>query len=345
MKRPGKTRKTFSLVKYTLITRSKQQYIALTTDELELVATVNQLFASGAINVTEAEVRLNKFITEYKRKASTQSNAFQSATMSDYNRKILNKFWKTKYETRELVDAASARNDFNRAVNSLGVVPVDASSAVIKHALAALTTTKVKRVYARLNEIRTFIGVAERLVTNRTEVHTIEYITMPELKRILVNVARPDLRAAIATLFATGLRLGESLALTEKDLVHGHLNIVKQVKRDGEVATPKRNKSGKVIIIEELKPYVLEFLKLKDKPKMRESIQKTIVETCRTVLKRHVHTHDLRHSHAIYLLSKGASLTLISLQLRNRIEVCQKYYSGFAHTDDTLLMLKTIAGA
>lgn len=146
----------------------------------------------------------------------------------------------------------------------------------------------------------------------------------------------------MASLFATGLRLGELLALSSSDLVGGFLNINKQVKANKNVTPPKRNKTGKVVIIAELKEYVLEFLKVENKETLRYRIQSEVVNISNEVLKRHIHVHDLRHSHAIHLLGKGASLTLIALQLRNRIEVCQKYYAGFAHTDDTLELLNKI---
>jgi hypothetical protein len=39
---------------------------------------------------------------------------------------------------------------------------------------------------------------------------------------------------------------------------------------------------------------------------------------------------------------KGTNLTQVALNLRNRIDACQKYYTGFEHADSTLENLKRL---
>lgn len=343
LKKPDKTRKTYSLVKYILHTRTQKEYLKLNDSEIQLLSQVNELFKSKSIRSHEAEARLNKFIKEQALKQSKLKDTVTESIISDYNSRIYKKFWTEKYEDRELVDSSSARYDFKRALKELSSTAVDADVKTIKSSLKHLKPTKLKRVYARLNELRSFLGIKEKLSTNKSEVTSISYITLPELHKILKSIEDSEIKAAIATLFGTGVRLGELLALKESDLIGDYLNITKQIKPSKDITLPKRGKTGKIVIIKDLKKYALEFLAIKEKELLRYKIQSEVVNVSNKVLKRHIHVHDLRHSHAIYLLSKGASLTLISLQLRNRIEVCQKYYSGFAHTDDTLNLLNKIA--
>lgn len=149
------------------------------------------------------------------------------------------------------------------------------------------------------------------------------------------------------TLFATGLRFSEALALTKDDLIDKTtLNVDKQITPKGEIKLPKRDKVGKVVILPFGIDAVKRFIDIKNKEKFRFNFYNTIIEAGRKAFPdekiKWVGPHDLRHSHAIYLLSKGANLTQVALNLRNRIDVCQMYYTGFEHSDATLDGLKRL---
>lgn len=339
---PSATRKTWGLVKYTYEARNVRVFIPLNKEEKRFIDNVNDLYSSKAINQLEAKTRLNLWIQAAYSKAKTPTKAIKDSIISDYNMRIYNKFWSKVYEPKELVDSKSADWDFKRALRSIEPLPLDAPLADIKKKIDHLEVNKIKRIYARLNEIRRFTGVEEPLVTRRNEIEEPNYITIDELKALLSFTEDTDIKNAIATLFATGCRLGELLALSEKDLVDDSLYIGKQIRKDGSTGLPKRGKKGKVAIISPLKKYVVAFLKVKDKPALRSAIQNAVVTLSSKHLGRHIHAHDLRHSHAIYLLSKGANISLVALQLRNRIEICQKFYIGFEHVGDTLNLLKKL---
>lgn len=145
------------------------------------------------------------------------------------------------------------------------------------------------------------------------------------------------------------MRFSEALAISDEDFVSDNIiNIDKQLTKSGEIKPPKRDKVGKVVILPFGVKAAHEFCKIKDRQKFRFNFYNALLEACRKALpndkNKWVGPHDLRHSHAIYLLSKGASLTQVALNLRNRIDVCQKYYTGFEHTDSTLEGLKKLIG-
>lgn len=336
-------RQKFGLLKYQLITRAEKNYLELDAEEEKIVNDVNAAYQSSKISFLEAKVRLEEFIAEKYRRQNVGNKAVKNTIISSYNSKLFSKFWQAKYEEKELEDKNSARYDFNRALRAIEPLFVDARSIELRNKLELLPITKRKRICARLNEIRRFLKIEDMLEIKKSEIKKIRYIKLIHLHKMLQHIENEDLRSATATLFATGVRLGELMALEPSDYSSGYLIINKQIRVDGTLKEPKRGKTGKVVIVAELKKYVEAFLKVKNKHILRSQLQNEVSLISHKIINNRITVHDLRHSHAIHLLSKGASLTLISLQLRNRIEVCQKYYSGFDHTDDTLVMLKAIA--
>ncbi len=167
----------------------------------------------------------------------------------------------------------------------------------------------------------------------------------------------PILKDFAITLFATGMRKGEGLAITVEDIRGHYLKVDRQqtkgkinsvIGKRGDPITkpPKRGKKGDVLILPFGRKSVRKWAEVEDKEKYRYSIYDVIEKACIKAFpknkKKRIGVHDLRHSHAIYLLSKGASFTQVALNLRNTVEVCQKYYTGFSHIDETLETLKRI---
>lgn len=346
MRLPRKSAKTksFGLVKCELITRTKKKYIQLSDDEKAFVDNINKQLKLKTISELDAEKRLRDYVEGVNSKQKTGEVAFNKSIACEYNQKILAKFITDRLSKRELVDENSFTSDYSRAVALLADTHIDASVESIKTRLKQLPTRKLKRTYARLNEIRRWLGTEDRLSSNKIEVTEIEHITEKELTSLLSEITEPEIRSAVATLFATGLRLGELLGLKPEDLRGDVISVQRQKRKTGEVALPKRGKTGRVLILDNYINEVKQFVQIKDKQKLRAKIQAEVTNAGKKALGRHIHVHDFRHSHAIHLLSMGASLTQVSQQLRNRIEVCQKYYTGFAHTDETVELLKKTIG-
>ena len=332
--------KTFGLVKCELITRTKKKYIQLSDDEKAFVDNINKQLKLKTINELDAEKRLRDYADGVNSRQKTGEVAFNKSIACEYNQKILAKFITDRLSKRELVDENSFTSDYTRAVAALADTHIDSGVDSIKARLKHLQTRKLKRTYARLNEIRKWIGIDDRLTSNKVEITEIEHITEEELAKLLVEITESGVRSAVATLFATGLRLGELLGLRQEDLRGDVISVQRQRRKTGEVALPKRGKTGRVLILDSYIDDVKQFIQIKDKQNLRAKMQAEVTNAGKKTLGRHIHVHDLRHSHAIHLLSMGASLTQVSQQLRNRIEVCQKYYTGFAHTDETVELLK-----
>ena len=69
---------------------------------------------------------------------------------------------------------------------------------------------------------------------------------------------------------------------------------------------------------------------------MRNKINKRFKSACRAVFKdksKHCKWHDLRHSYAIFLLTKGVPIQLVAQSMGNSVSVCEKHYAGFVLTD------------
>jgi integrase len=352
-KNSDKGRKTYGLVKLELIDRKTKNYLPLTETEQEIIDSINGLFLAKAIDYIEAEVKLKDWIKEQYLKSDIPHVVIKNSTLSKVNQKIFNDFWTKVYSTKKLSDKSSAKYDYLRALKVIEPLAVDtASVGDIQGKIESNTknNAQARRVTDRINEMFRFLGRKERLNKDKEQLKTIKHLTLSEVERV-IN-AQPDaiLKALIATLFATGCRLGESMAMAESDYskAQGTIYIGKQLTRKTVLKLPKRERVGTVSIISKFTPYVEQWLKVDDKIKYRDRVYDELRRISHVLFKKadkHIGPHDLRHSHAIYLLGKGASLQMIALNLRNRIEVCQKYYTGYSHTSDTLEMLKKITGS
>src|SRR5690606_37471806 len=141
------------------------------------------------------------------------------------------------------------------------------------------------------------------------------------------------------TLFGTGMRLSEAIAAQTSDLNKSMLMVDKQMDKNGKVKSPKRDRVGRVIVLDQTLEHVKRWLALptEERHGLRYNLYTALERACFELnLGKRIGPHDLRHSHAIYLLERGASLTEVALQLRNTVQVCQRYYTGFEHTPGTL---------
>jgi integrase len=114
--------------------------------------------------------------------------------------------------------------------------------------------------------------------------------------------------------------------------------------RDGEVDEPKRNSVGWIGVIPKYWDRVLEWREIDDKDRgLYEALYDFVTTKSKALWPKnrlkHISPHDLRHSHAIYLLENGLRLEDVAKNLRNSILTCQKYYTGFAHTEGTVRSL------
>lgn len=348
IKRPDAKRKKFELVAYTL--KDKVRGYEKLAEELKAqVDKINEQFLTKILTQEEADALLLDLIQTQYRKMNVRDMVLKNSKLSKINQKVFNNFWNKVYGNKELVDEESARYDFLKAIriiDPLSLATAEAPELRKKLKQNTSKTAEVRRAIDRLNQIFKFLGRDLRLYKPEEDIRIIRHITEADLDALLNHIEDAVMRDLVITLFCSGLRISESMALQETDLINNTFMVMKQFTRHKELKRPKRGRTGKVAIIPFGLAAAKRWVSVQNKTEYRYSITNALTNACRkafpTSRNKWISPHDLRHSHAIYLLGTGASLTAVSMNLRNRIEVCQKYYTGFSHSDDTIDTLKKL---
>lgn len=166
-----------------------------------------------------------------------------------------------------------------------------------------------------------------------SETDEISFWTEDEYKIFLQQlVSGTQYHVLFETLFWTGMRIGELLALGKGDIdiMNQRIRINKTYyrrKRKDYITTPKTPQSNRTIEIptflaEELEEYMKKLYKIQDEdrifPIVAEAVQHKLA---REVVKgdlRKIRVHDLRHSHAAYLINQGVDAILIKDRLGHK---------------------------
>jgi integrase len=338
---PSPKRAGFTLVGYKLKDRRTKEYFPIPNEAKAQVREINKKIKSGVLTVPDARLLLEGLIEQLTPKA--RSAALRASHISTVNQKLFNEYWDKVYSSRFLEDEGqSMKYDLQKALRL--IEPLSLATATPAEILAQLkksckSVKVMRRAIDRLNQFMKFLKKPV-LPKPKPGLAQVDYLTEAQFKLMLKHVSG-DMKALLATLFATGLRLSEALALTSEDVGREHVKVMRQLTKNG-LKPPKRGKSGDVLILPQYKTYVDQWAKVQDKGQFRYSPFNELQRACVLAKVKVIGIHDLRHSHAIYLLGKGASLKMIALNLRNRQDVCEQYYLGFAHTDETLEGLKKL---
>lgn len=153
----------------------------------------------------------------------------------------------------------------------------------------------------------------------------------------------PTAHVSFSLLYYSGIRFGEFLSLTPTDFnfEKNTLNITKSlqhIKKQDVVTPPKTPKSIRNIIIpdfimNEIKDYMSKHYDLKDTdrffPFTKSYINNAIARACQKSGVKMIDIHDIRHSHASYLITLGCAPLLISERLGH--EKVQATLSTYSH--------------
>ena len=172
----------------------------------------------------------------------------------------------------------------------------------------------------------------------------VNFWTEDEFDRILAAMGDdPTAHVSFSLLYYSGIRFGEFLALTPKDFdfEKNTLDITKslqRVKKQDVVTPPKTPKSIRNIIIpdfvmNEVKEYISKLYDLKDTdrvfPFTKSYISNAMARACKKSGVKKIRIHDIRHSHASYLINLGCAPLLISERLGH--EKVQTTLSTYSH--------------
>lgn len=153
---------------------------------------------------------------------------------------------------------------------------------------------------------------------------------------------KPQSKMAFETLYWTGMRIGELMALTLSDIDFDKKTILinKSIQRIGKediITAPKTPKSNRVILIpaslcDDLKSYIDTIYDLKPNyrifPFTKYFLHHEMDRGCKKSNVKRIRLHDLRHSHASLLIELGFTPLLIAERLgHEKIETTLSTYS------------------
>ncbi len=211
--------------------------------------------------------------------------------------------------------------------------------------------TYLKTIYNQLNAIFNYAVKYYELRENPCrkagsigsgQAGEMQFWTLAEYRRF-ISALPPDMPTTLGfqTLYYTGMRLGELLALTRADLdVAGQtirINKSCQRSRKGDVVTPPKTARGNRTV--SIPPFLTELLsRYADTlppgddallfPFHKYALAKILEQTCAQLHLKRIRLHDLRHSHASLLIELGFTPLLIAERLgHEKVETTMNVYS------------------
>jgi integrase len=314
------------------------------TLRLEALDAINRQLQAGQITPQEAAKQV-----EEVRDALYRARDAETAVrpFSSENAALVDRYWQAEYGDRDLVDPETMKADLNRAVAAVGVLSLLAApradlQAAVNAALGKRPNIQ-RRAVARLNQLLLFAGRDFRLRLAKPVRAEPLFLTWDELTAVLPNLAAPEFRLLAQVAWVTGCRVGEIFAISSAALKPKHLWVATQIDSEGEQRATKTRTGRKVRVLraEEGRKLVAEWAALAQdtKDKLRQAHHSTTFKAaCRKTFPKlpakHCRFHDLRHSYAISLITRGVPLGLVAQSLGNSVAVCEMHYSGFVLQDE-----------
>lgn len=175
----------------------------------------------------------------------------------------------------------------------------------------------------------------------KKDAESMEIWTSDEFKKFIECEDKPGAKIAFEILFWSGIRSGELMALTPKDILQDKkLNINKSYARlEGEdiISEPKTPKSKRVIPIpdflyDDIQKYLNSLYEIGEDERIfyftKHFLKKEIERCCKLSGVKVIRVHDLRHSHASLLIELGYNILVISERLgHEKVETTWNTYS------------------
>lgn len=340
LKKPDQTRKSFLVLKLS-ITNNKRVYEKV---ENEAIDAINKAFqkdkALSACIVLAKEVIANLYKELNKHNPKVVHNSA--------NRDLLEKFWKDEYEHRDLIDFESSKNDFKRAIEAVGPLSLYSTTRedLQKEVAKSTKGNKQRRIVERLNTLLKYIGRDIKLRKDKKHHQDVAYLNETDVLKMLKHIESEDVRLMAEAAFYTGCRTGELFAISSTTIRTNTILVQSQIDREGNKRGTKNRLVRKAFIIAAGRTRVKQWAAL-DKSSFRNlKFADIINQACQRAFpedqSKWIVFHDLRHSYAIYLLSKGISLSLVAQSLGNSVTVCQENYAGFSLADESIDSIEQI---
>ena len=177
----------------------------------------------------------------------------------------------------------------------------------------------------------------------KSNAEEMQFWTKAEFDSFIEAVAdKPASYAIFMTLYYTGMREGELLALTLADIDFEKSTITinksyQRINREDVITTPKTPKSNRVVtmpnvLAECLKAYISQCYDLDEEnrifPYTKYFLTHEMQRGCKKSGVKKIRIHDIRHSHASLLVEMGFSPLLIAERLgHERVQTTMETYS------------------
>lgn len=217
-------------------------------------------------------------------------------------------------------------NNMQKLINDLPAY----LSGTTRNAIGSMFKRALRKAYN--TRVITFNPMLD-VVLPKKDTKDVETFTIEEMNKILDYLSTRKLYyrnyVIFKTAFATGMRIGEILALQQADIHDDYISVTKTIKRDLAykkiLGLPKGKKprninvpKGIITILRSLKPNEAGFLFYSNTNKTLLN-QSTIQDEWETILTNanvpYRKIHAIRHTHATQLLENGVSITEVSKRL------------------------------
>lgn len=342
--KPG-VRGTFAITRRTI---SPGKRVTNETLALESLATINASYRSKHQSFETCLIQAKDVVAQlYEDYRST----LPIIPRNNENKQFLKRYWAEEYADRDLVSHEAAKNRLQRAIEALGHVPLFSASReeMQREIDQKFSGNKQRAVVATLNQLLRYIKREVKLRRQRADVLEVRYLSDKDFERIIPMIEDREVRLLHIVAFATGARMGEAFAMTPSDISNNSVYIATQIDRSRKRRETKNRVKRRCPILRQWMTEVVEWASLPLEQKLRirnKTITRLTKSLCAKAFpdqpNKHCRFHDLRHSYAIYLISKGINLTLVSKALGDSIVVAEKFYSGFVLTPESLELINSV---
>ena len=227
------------------------------------------------------------------------------------------------------------------------------SLASLDYATRTLNTTiqYVRSVFKYANDVYDISNPAVFLkplkMSNEEIMKEMDVWTPEEFNRFIECVELPIYRLFFITLFWTGMRKGEAIALQKSDYQDGWLFIHATQEQRSEGLRPTKTKQSRKIRVDDVLAAKLE--ELAERPGSylfgdEAGLSPTMIQkqfdaaVTRSGVKR-IRIHDMRHSHATWLINNGVNVVAVSKRLGHaNVNQTLKTYTHLLQDSDDKLM-------
>lgn len=362
---PKEGRASFSIFKDTIRSGTRANY-KISDPRIDAI---NADYKRGKLEFSRAEMELGIIRDELLR-LEEQAKTANKVSLHAFNKKLLDRYKEDEIDLRQLRDPDEAYNKHLRAIKRLGNLSLRSVGQKELQKIVNTTSGNVqKKLISSYRALLKFIGRTDvRIFRGRSleddDQNAKFYLTRAEFMRV---IATPEvsgdeaLRAMYIVAFGTGARNGEIHGLTPEHLKSNgkgaySIYIERQrytpstAKKRGKAFGPPKNRRHDAAVlepdttVEAFRQWV--SIPFSERDKLRDRAGILLQEVCRKLWpelpRTHGRMHMLRASHAIELIRLGASIDQVARNLGDGVEVTQRHYARFVHTDSSLSALQAL---